>query len=59
MPESETSVTAQIPVASLERAPDDLELRYHALVAVLVGKGLVTEAELAEVVGKLRSGLRT
>ena len=45
--ESEVSVTAQIPLAALrEAAADDLELRLQALVTVLVGKGLVTEAEL-------------
>jgi hypothetical protein len=52
--ESEVSVTAQIPIASLERMPDDLEARYSALIAVLVGKGLVTEAELAEALKKLK-----
>lgn len=53
--ESEISVTAQIPVASLQPpVPDDLEARLGALIAVLVGKGLVTEAELAEALGKLK-----
>lgn len=55
--ESETSVTAQIPVAQLQRPPDDLEARYDALVAVLVGKGLVTEAELAEALKKGKGSL--
>jgi hypothetical protein len=55
MSESEISVTAQIPVASLRPpVPDDLESRLGALVAVLVGKGLVTEAELAEALRKLK-----
>ena len=52
--ESEISVTAQIPLAMLQ-APDDLELQYRALVQLLVGKGLITEAELAEVLVKLKS----
>jgi hypothetical protein len=54
--DSEVSVTAQIPVASL-RPPvaDDLESRLSALIAVLVGKGLVTEAELAESLRKLKN----
>jgi hypothetical protein len=52
--DSEISVTAQIPVGSLQPVPDDLEARLGALVAVLVGKGLVTEAELAEALGKLK-----
>jgi len=52
--ESEVSVTAQIPIAALrEAANDDLELRIAALVQVLVGKGLITEAELVEALRKL------
>lgn len=55
MSESEISVTAQIPVASLQPpVPDDIEARLSALIAVLVGKGLVTEAELAEALRKLK-----
>jgi len=54
--ESEVSVTAQIPVSSLQvTAPDDLDNRLTALVSVLVAKGLVTEAELAEALRKGRS----
>jgi hypothetical protein len=54
--ESEVSVTAQIPVATLQAmAPDDVEGRLAALVSVLVAKGLVTEAELAEALRKLKS----
>jgi hypothetical protein len=54
--ESEVSVTAQIPIAALQAmAPDDLETRLTALVNVLVSKGLVTEAELAEALRKLKS----
>jgi hypothetical protein len=54
--ESEISVTAQIPVASLyAMAPDDLETRLTALVNALVAKGLVTEAELAEALRKLKA----
>jgi len=53
--ESEVSVTAQIPLAALrEAAADDLELRLQALVTVLVGKGLITEAELAEALRKAK-----
>ncbi len=62
--ESEVSVTAQIPFASLQglgpepgdagAAPDELEARLAALVGVLVAKGVVTEAELAEALHKLK-----
>ena len=54
--ESEVSVTAQMPVATLQAmAPDDLETRLTALVNALVAKGLVTEAELAEALRKLKT----
>jgi hypothetical protein len=54
--ESEVSVTAQIPVASLQAmAPDDLDTRLTALVNLLVAKGVVSEAELAEALRKLKS----
>jgi hypothetical protein len=49
--EGEVSVTAQIPLSSL-REPPDLELRFRALCQVLVNKGIVTEAELLEALGK-------
>lgn len=53
--ESEVSVTAQMPVAALQaQAPDDVEARLTALVHVLVAKGVLTEAELAEALRKLR-----
>jgi hypothetical protein len=54
---SEVSVTAQIPVASLRSVTEDVDpgARVDALIAVLVGKGLVTEAELAEAL-KRRKG---
>jgi hypothetical protein len=52
--DSEISVTAQIPIASLQPVPSDLDARLSALIAVLVGKGLVTEAELAEALRKLK-----
>ncbi|MBX3156101.1 MAG: hypothetical protein KF773_08880 [Deltaproteobacteria bacterium] len=52
--ESETSVTAQIPLMSLH-PPDDVELRLTALISVLVAKGLVTEAELVEALVKLKA----
>jgi hypothetical protein len=47
----EPSVTAQIPLSSLR--PPDLESRFSALCQVLVSKGIVTEAELAEALKKL------
>jgi hypothetical protein len=47
----EPSVTAQIPLSSLR--PPDLEARFSALCQVLVSKGIVTEAELAEALKKL------
>jgi hypothetical protein len=51
--EAEVSETAQIPVATLQgmapdAPPDDLEAKLTALVSLLVAKGVVTEAELAE-----------
>ena len=52
--EQEVSVTAQIPVAALRPEPDDTETRLNALIAVLVSKGLITEAELAEALRKLK-----
>ncbi|HEX8114151.1 MAG TPA: hypothetical protein VF516_40755 [Kofleriaceae bacterium] len=53
--ESEVSVTAQMPVATLHAmAPDDLETRLTALVNALVAKGVLTEAELAEALRKLK-----
>jgi hypothetical protein len=54
--ESEVSVTAQIPLASLQAmAPDDLDTRLTALVNLLVAKGIVSEAELAEALRKLKA----
>ena len=56
--ESEVSVTAQIPVATLQAMapdePDDADLRLTALTNLLVAKGVLTEAELAEAVRKLK-----
>jgi hypothetical protein len=49
--EAEVSVTAQIPLSSL-REPPDLEHRFKALCQVLVNKGIVTELELLEALGK-------
>jgi hypothetical protein len=48
--ESEVSVTAQIPVSMLIES--DVEARFAALCALLVKKGVVTEAELAETLKK-------
>ncbi|HET9625379.1 MAG TPA: hypothetical protein VFP84_28620 [Kofleriaceae bacterium] len=57
--ESEVSVTAQIPLAVLQGAPasasGDVEARLAALVSVLVGKGLISEAELADALAKTKS----
>lgn len=50
--EAEVSVTAQIPVSALQPEPDDPAARLEALIAVLVGKGLITEAELAEALAR-------
>jgi hypothetical protein len=53
--ESEVSETAQIPFAALQAmAPDDIEARLSALVSVLVAKGLITDAELAEALRKAK-----
>ena len=53
-PESEVSVTAQIPLVSLAemRGDTDLEARFAALCQLLVSKGVITEAELAEALKK-------
>ena len=37
------------------QAPDDLDLQLRALVQLLVAKGLITEAELTEMLVKLKS----
>jgi len=51
--ESEVSETAQIQLATLQAmGSDDLEARFSALVGLLLAKGLVTEAELAEALRK-------
>jgi hypothetical protein len=52
---SEVSVTQQIPLSSLVPAPD-LEVRFMALCQVLVSKGVMTEAELADALKKIDSG---
>ena len=56
-PESEVSVTAQIPISALQQAvgTDDLEARLSALVAVLTAKGLISEAELSEALRRGRT----
>jgi hypothetical protein len=51
--ESEVSVTAQIPLSALTPPVADLELRFMALCQVLIARGLVSEAELAEALKKL------
>jgi len=53
--ESEVSVTAQIPISALRQVVEsDAEQRLAALVQLLVGKGVITEDELAEALRKLR-----
>jgi hypothetical protein len=52
---SEVSVTAQIPLAQLVPAPD-LETRFAVLCQLLISKGIVSEAELAEALRKLDGG---
>jgi hypothetical protein len=53
--ETEVSVTVQIPVETLQAmAADDLDTRVTALVNLLVAKGILTEAELAEALRKLK-----
>ena len=52
---SEVSVTAQIPLSALQAVGEsDLELRLNALTQVLVGKGLITEADLSDALRKLK-----
>jgi hypothetical protein len=52
--DSEVSVTAQIPISALQQAvgTNELHARLTALIQVLVAKGVLTEAELAEAVSK-------
>jgi hypothetical protein len=47
IPESEVSVTAQIPLVALRElgGSDDVEARFMSLVHLLVAKGVITEAE--------------
>jgi type IV pilus assembly protein PilB len=52
---SEVSVTAQIPLSALQAVGEsDLELRLNALTQVLLGKGLITEADLSDALRKLK-----
>jgi hypothetical protein len=49
----EISVTAQIPISALQAAGGaDVEARLEALIGLLVAKGVITDAELAEAVKK-------
>ena len=53
--ESEVSVTAQIPISALQSVvANDTELRLHALIQVLVGKGLISEDDIADALRKLK-----
>ncbi len=54
LPESETSVTAQIPLDAMKADPG-IEAKFAALCQLLVSKGLVTEAELLEALKKAGS----
>jgi hypothetical protein len=47
----EISVTAQIPISALQA---DVDARLEALIGLLVAKGVITDAELADAVKKLR-----
>ncbi len=49
----EISVTAQIPISALRPDDRDLDTKLTALISVLVAKGVLTEAELAEAIRKL------
>jgi hypothetical protein len=49
---SEVSVTQQLPLAQLVPAPD-IHAQFMALCQVLIAKGVVTEAELADALKKL------
>ncbi len=51
-PAHEVSVTAQIPLQALIPAGPDLEQRFAAVCQLLVTKGIVTDAELAEALKK-------
>jgi hypothetical protein len=54
--ETEASVTAQMPLATLQADVEtDAAAKLHALIGLLVAKGLITEAELAEALRKPRS----
>lgn len=53
MPESEGSVTAQVPIATLQATGDDL---VHALIQALITRGVITDADLADALKKLRGG---
>jgi hypothetical protein len=51
--QSETSVTAQIPLSALRDViPADVETRLSVLVEILIAKGLITEDELTEALKK-------
>ena len=54
IPESETSVTAQIPFAMLQAPIEEVEARLNALILVLISKGVVSEPELADALRKLK-----
>jgi hypothetical protein len=51
VPESEGSVTAQVPIATLQATGDDL---VHALIQALLAKGVITDADLADALKKLK-----
>jgi hypothetical protein len=55
--EAEVSVTAQIPIPTLPAPVDepDVAAELHALLGLLVAKGVVTEAELAEALRRAKA----
>lgn len=56
--DGEPSVTAQIPLSSLTEREPDLASKFAALCQVLVAKGLITPADLAEALDKLEAANR-
>jgi hypothetical protein len=53
--QQEISVTARVPLSLLQSPEPDLEARFLALCSVLIAKGVVTEAELAEALKTLKA----
>lgn len=51
----ESSVTAKVPLSLLQSPDPDLEARFRALCGLLVAKGVVTEAELADALKAIKA----